>query len=516
MNKWCAVSILGRILFISSICILLFLGTASASGWDKTYDGTGFDSADSIQQTSDGGYVVAGSTSSSGAGGYDVWVLKLDENGNVIWEKTYGGTGYDSAWSIQQTSDGGYVVAARTQSFGVESYDVWVLKLDGNGDVIWQRTYGGTGLDSADSIQQTSDGGYVVAGISGSSSAYPNNAEDFWVLKLDGNGDVIWQRTYGGSGTDWADSVQQTSDGGYIVAGSKRTANNSEDVWVLKLDGNGDVIWQRTYGGSGRDWADSIQQTSDGGYVMAGSTGSFGAGQLDVWVLKLDENGNVIWEKTYGGTGYDSALSIQQTSDGRYVVAGRTSSFGAGDYDVWVLKFDVNGDVIWQRTYGGSGFDWAESIQQTSDGGYVVAGRKNDFSVEGCDAWVIKLDENGNVPSCSVMGTSDALVSNTHTPVMGPYVIMTDTYVSPQASIASVSNTNAGITEVCHSADISLSPTTYDFGSVTVGNSSLPLIVTIYNIGTADRGGWVCLDNLKQFLSDKLLRFMPLPLSAVV
>jgi len=317
--------------------------TTSGSGWAKTYGGPGWDEAHSIQQTTDGGYIVAGWIA-FGASYTDIWVLKLDPNGDVQWQKTYGGPNWDMAYSIQQTSDGGYIVAGMTQSFGAGYPDIWVLKLDPNGDVQWQKTYGGPYDDRTFSIQQTADGGYIVAGNTGSFA--PAGYIDIWVLKLDPNGNVQWQKTYGGPGAHWdmAYSIQQTSDGGYIVAGETASFGAGDyDLWVLKLDSNGNVQWQKTYGGPYWDIAYSIQQTADGGYIVAGWTASFGAGLSDLWVLKLDPNGDVQWQKTYGGPDWDFAYSIQQTTDGGYIVAGLTYSFGAGFSDLWVLKLDANG-----------------------------------------------------------------------------------------------------------------------------------------------------------------------------
>ena len=403
--------------------------------WAKTYGGPGIDVAFSIQQTGDGGYIVAGGTNSFGSVGFDFWVLKLNPDGTVAWQKTYGGSGIDVAHSIQQTSDGGYIVAGSTNSFGAGGYDIWVLKLNSDGTVAWQKTYGGASSDGASSIRQTSDGGYIVAGGTNSFGA---GEGDIWVLKLNSDGTVAWQKTYGGAGDDLAFSIQQTSDGGYIVAGRTYSFGAGErDFWVLKLNSDGTVAWQKTYGGGVIDEATSIQQTSDGGYIVAGYTSSFGAGGDDIWVLKLDGDGNVAWQKTYGGGSDDEAHSIQQTNDGGYVVAGRTSSFGAGGDDIWVLKLDGDGNVAWQKTYGGASDDEANSIQQTSDGGYVVAGSTKSFGAGDADYWVLKLKSNGNIVFNSTSGASTTDTS----------VTPSDSSVSPPNSAASISNTTATVTD---------------------------------------------------------------------
>ncbi|GAG49523.1 unnamed protein product, partial [marine sediment metagenome] len=230
-------------------------------------------------------------------------------------------------FALQQTSDGGYIVAGYTGEY------IWVLKLSSDGDIEWQRTYGGRDSDVANSIQQTSDGGYIVAGYTASFGA---GHYDIWVLKLSSDGDIEWQRTYGGRDSDRSYSIQQTSDGGYIVAGYTDSFG-ARNIWVLKLSSDGDIEWQRIYGGRDSDKSYSIQQTSDGGYIVAGDTDSFGRGGNNIWVLKLSSDGDIEWQRTYGDGSFDIAYSIKQTSDGGYIVAGRTSSFGAGHYDIWVL-----------------------------------------------------------------------------------------------------------------------------------------------------------------------------------
>jgi uncharacterized delta-60 repeat protein len=411
----------------------------STTYWARTYGGTGNDYDESVQQTADGGYIVAGYTLSFGASASDVWVLKLNPVGSVAWQKMYGGSANDIAYSVEQTSDGGYIVAGITTSFGASAYDAWVLKLDPAGGVTWQKMYGGSSNDIAYSVRQTSDGGYVVAGYTASFGAV---GYDFWVLKLDSLGSVTWQKIYGGTGADYAYSVQQTSDGGYIVAGITASFGATVyDVWVLKLDSTGGVTWQKMYGGSGADFAYSIQQTSsDGGYIVAGYTNSFGAGGWDVWVLKLDSLGSVTWQKTYGGSSYDYARSVEQTSDGGYIVAGYTYSFGAGDYDVWVLKLDSTGSVEWQKTYGGTGTDYAYSVEQTSDGGYVAAGYSSSFGASGYDFWVVKLLAGGGIAWCSGSGASTT-VSNV-TPALTSATLLV-TSVTPMSSSSAFTASSA-------------------------------------------------------------------------
>jgi len=414
----------------------------SKQTWARTFGGTVAEGSGSIQQTSEGGYIVAGWTDSFGAGYSDIWVLKLNSDGAVAWQKAYGGTFTDFAYSIQQTDDGGYIVAGYTYSFGAGDYDFWVLKLNSDGAVAWQKAYGGAFQDQPEPIQQTSDGGYIVAGFTYSFGA---GYSDIWVLKLNSDGAVAWQKAYGGTYWDYVTSIQQTSDGGYIVAGYTYSFGAVDyDFWVLKLNPDGTVVWQKAYGGTNNDFVRSIQQTNDGGYIVAGWTDSFGAGSRDFWVLKLDSDGTVAWQKSYGGTSFDTAIPIRQTNDGGYIAAGYTASFGAGANDAWVLKLNSDGAVAWQRAYGGTSTDIAYSIQQTGDGGYIVAGWTDSFGAGDSDSWVLKLPPDGAI---NFNPSSGAFMTTTNAIVTGTYATITTTAATVTNTSATVTNTNATVTD---------------------------------------------------------------------
>jgi len=420
--------------------------------WARTYGGTANDYGYAIQQTSDGGYIVAGNTKSFGAGMYDIWVLKISSSGIIDWQNTYGDSDLDEALSIEQTSDGGYIVAGNTKSFGAGMYDIWVLKFSSTGTIDWQNTYGGSDLDYDPYIRQTNDGGYIVVGSTYSFSAGGN---DIWVLKLFSDGTINWQHTYGGSGDEYGPSIQQTSDGGYIVAGNTYSFGaGGNDIWALKLSSTGIIDWQRTYGGTGSDAALSIEQTIDGGYIIAGSSKSFAAGVSDIWILKLSSTGTIDWQNTYGGSNTDDgALSIQQTSDGGYIVVDYTYTFGAGDNDIWVLKLSSTGTIEWQRTYGGSGWDSPSFIQQTSDGGFIVVGHTKSFGAGEFDFLVLKLDSNGDIdPSCELIGTSSASVVTTNISPEDTYITPGDTYVTPLTTNVSPQDTNATVILLCEAS----------------------------------------------------------------
>jgi uncharacterized delta-60 repeat protein len=400
-------------IILAGIFVFVFCGSLILNAqWARTYGGSDFDRAFFIQQTSDGGYVVAGYTASDGAGISDIWVLKLSLAGVIEWQHAYGGSGDDVAYAVQETSDEGYIVAGYTYSFGAGESDYWILKLTSEGEIEWEFTYGGIGDDAAYAIQETSDGGYIVAGHT---HFFGAPTSDTWILKLTSEGDIEWQHIYGGTGDDKAYAVQETSEGGYIVAGSTQYLGALDhDFWVLKLTSAGFREWQRIYGGFGDDVAYSIQETSDEGYIVAGDTDSFGNKKSELWILKLTSLGNVEWESIYGGSADDYLNCIKETSDGGYIVTGNTYSFGAGDSDILAFKLSSLGNIEWQRTYGGSEEDAAYYIQDTNDGGYVVAGYTDSFGAGGSDFLLLKLFTDGDIdPACELVGSSDATVQDT-------------------------------------------------------------------------------------------------------
>lgn len=315
------------------------------------------------------------------------------------WAQVLGQSGYWYIHSVQQTGDGGYVLAGYAEPKSTGNRDAWLVKLSPTGSVLWQRTYGGPGSESTTAIIETTDKGFLVAG---SRAADETIEPDLWLLKLDEAGNVAWQRVYGGNKTDRGHSVQATSDGGYVVAGWSRSFGaGGMDAWCLKVDASGRRNWHKSFGGAGDDVAYEVSQTGDGGFVLAGKTESSGFGAFDGWLLKLDPNGGEEWQKTYGGTGDDAFYSVDVTREGGYVVCGNYSSpkYFRGSA-AWIVCTEGSGAIRWERRRDTEGEDVAYSAQQTKDGGFAVAGTTGSRGI------VCRLSPSGKTRWSAVVGTS--------------------------------------------------------------------------------------------------------------
>lgn len=423
------------LLFMANIFVAFSQITPSEIEWENTIGGSDYDFINSIQQTTDGGYIVQGDSSSNISGDKtedsngldDFWVLKLDANGEIQWQNTIGGNNWEWWGNIQQINDGGYILCGESSSDisgdktenSKGGSDYWVIKLDTNGMIQWQNTIGGSGIERWPTIQQTNDGGFIIGGtsdsnISGDKTEDSNGEMDYWVLKLDANGLIQWQNTIGGSDDDklFLSPVKQTSDGGYIVGGYSKSNISGDktencignyDYWVIKLDTNGDIAWQNTIGGNDDDFLHSIQQTNDGGYILGGYSISGISGDKtqnsddnDFWVVKLDVNGFISWENTIVHSGSQGICKIKQTSDGHYILGGRT---WFDQYDYWVIRLTDTGSIIWQERIFGYGWDEFVDMELTNDGGYILAGwsdsniggDKTENSNGYGDYWVVKL-----------------------------------------------------------------------------------------------------------------------------
>jgi len=366
-------------IFIIFNCATLF-AQAPDTLWTRTFEYSGLiEEGRSVKQTIDGGYIVVGYLNAGPhTWGGDLWLVKTNANGDTLWTKTYGDSGREKGYSIDLTSDGGYILTGYKGDSSPQGFwHVWLVRLDSDGDTLWTKTFGDSGEASQGyCVQQTTGGGYIITG------SYR------WLIKTDSSGDILWTKTFGGSGIGYC--VQQTTDGGYIVTGCT-TYGSAGEAWLIKTNSSGDTLWTKTFGGIGYDEGKSVQQTTDGGYIISGHTSSFGAGKSDVWLIKTDSSGDTLWTKTFGGTEYDEGNSVQQTSDGGYIISGYTASFAAEEFDVLLIKTDSFGDTLWTKTFGGIGDDRSYSVQETSDGGYIITGTTPENS-DYYDVWLIKTE----------------------------------------------------------------------------------------------------------------------------
>lgn len=395
----------GRLLpvLILAVLVVSFLFVPTAKGqpgveWRKTYGGADQEIGGDFLKTDDGGYVLAGSTESYGSGGYDFWLVKTSSDGDKEWSRTYGGSKDDWAVSVIRTRDGGYALAGITKSYGESSF--WLVKTDSQGNREWSKTFGkwpdawkeeGEEIllvqqTWVGSVCQAQDDGYVLAGQT-------LWGKDSWLLKVDSNGNKEWRRTYGeAKDKEAAPSVIQSQDCGYAAIGQKsNTEPSSTDAWLLKTSSQGDEKWSKVYGGSEADRGESVVQTRKGEYVVAGETMSFGNGAYDFWLVKTDTQGNKEWSKTYGGKGQEFAKSVIQTQDNGYVLAGGTKSYGSGAWDFWLVKTDSKGDKKWSKTIGGPDNDRGWSVAQTQDGDYILSGQTESYGSGEADFCLMKL-----------------------------------------------------------------------------------------------------------------------------
>jgi hypothetical protein len=361
----------------------------SPSIWSKTYDAVGAEILFSATQTSDGGYALVGSH------GAFTWVVKTDSSGRMQWNQSYDDEISGMPECIVQSTDGGFAISGLSGSQGFDQF--WVLKMDSQGKGVWSKSYGNGYSMGARSLVQMDDGGYVVVGDVSSNNTH---GWDTLVVRVDSLGNSIWSKTYGGINDDRAMQVIKSKDN-YLVLAGFTNSNGSEpsgplDYWLAKLDFEGNMIWTRSFGGNQEDYGTCLAETADGGFVMAGQTryGAYPAPQ-DFWLVKTDASGNMQWNKTYGGSDAEEAMSVIQTKDGGYAIVGITRSIGAGSTDFWLVKTDSSGNKQWSRTYGGRGHDLATNVFQTEDGGYVLAGSTDSYGSGDYDFWLIKTDAQG-------------------------------------------------------------------------------------------------------------------------
>lgn len=369
----------------------------------KNYGGTQNERGYSVKQTSDGGYVIVGSSTSYGAGGSDLWILKVDGLGEFSWSKTYGGQGNDIGRDITQTSDGGYIITGYTKSFSSGGdMDLWLIKTDANGESClysdggtcsensskWIKSFGTSGNDYGTSVQETSEGDFIVAGKSG-------RIPSVFVIKTNSSGEKIWENLYGTGPGDRAQYIIERQDLGFLIVGKENANNVDDNLCLINIDTDGAEVWHSLYGGGGADGGNHISEVSGGGYIIAGATKSYGNGNWDdLWLVKTSTGGSMEWQKTFGGSYTETGNYTHEKDEGGYMVTGSTESIGQGFYDIWVVSTDYTGNEIYSQTFGGNMDDKAIRGARGNSGELLIIGYTNSFGNGGEDVLLIKIDPN--------------------------------------------------------------------------------------------------------------------------
>ena len=370
--------------------LLVFVGLSinAQTTFQKTYGGSGNDFGHSVQQTTDGGYILFGQTSSLGNGEQDMYLVKTDNQGNQLWYRTYGGANWEFGISVQQTTDGGYILCGAYSGLGNDS--LALIKTDQSGNEVWNKKYSGSiDRDVGQFAQQTSDGGFIAVGFTG-----PDFVENIYLVKTDINGNEQWTKVYISTGREFGVGVRQTSDGGYAIIGETNSkGNGGKDLYLLKTNSIGDTIWTKTYGTPSDEIGRSLYITSDGGFIILGFQDSTGG---NLYLVKTDLLGNEQWSMYYGGSGWDMGHSVQQTTDGGYVLAGRKENTTLGTNDMYCIKTDNVGTIQWEYTFPKGFMSDANSVQQTTDGGYILLGTTTDITGGiNSDMYLVKIDAFG-------------------------------------------------------------------------------------------------------------------------
>ena len=376
--------------FLFSIALILIVDVTNAQiTFQKRYGGKNEDEGNSVQQTIDGGYIIAGRSRRTSAYNNNI-LIKTNEYGDTLWTKIFGSIfNHSEGFSVKQTTDTGYIITG----FGT-SRALNLIRTDMNGDTLWAKMYN---ADVGYSVQQTFDGGFIVAGRTSYFGAGPY---DVYLLKTDSNGIADWTKSYGGASYDEGRSMSQTSDSGFIIAGQTISfGSGNDDIYLIKTNSFGDTLWTRAIGDSGVNSATSIQQTFDGGFIITGSTSFMGAGTFNCFLLKIDSNGNIIWSNTFSGINDVFATSVIQSSDSGYIFVGSVNDSLYHRY-AWIVKTNSSGDTLWTKSFGEYFDEYANSISQTADGGFIITGSKNVFDSLNYDVYLIKSDSNGFI-SCN-------------------------------------------------------------------------------------------------------------------
>ena len=382
-----------RCFYLTLTFLLSLLIGSSAQGnvtFRKTFGDTRYDSGSAVQQTTDGGYILFGLTTNDSSYNYDLYLIKTDYQGEKEWERKYGDQSFQFGNSVQQVTDGGYILCGADDGIGQDS--MTLIRTDASGHLLWQKKYRMSAHRSNGRfVRQTTDGGFVATGYSGDSFV-----EDVYIIKTDANGTLEWSKTYGGPGRDYGVCIQQTPDNGYIVLGETNSHGyGGVDMYVLRMNSVGDTLWTRTYGTQDHESGFSLDLTDDGGFIGLGTNSNRVS---DLYMVKADHFGNELWSKEYGGESQDAGYDVQQTTDGGYFLAGRKHQGSNLPADMYAVKTDHMGEVLWENVYPEGRISEAYSAQQTSDGGYIMLGTATYEVGQGfsSDMYLVKIDADGN------------------------------------------------------------------------------------------------------------------------
>lgn len=353
--------------------------------WEKIYGGNFYDAGFCVKKTNDGNFIIAGTSTNGLTTPFDGFLMKIDNNGELIWQKNYGGNNYEEIYSVVETDDNGFILCGKTNSFGAGGYDAYIVKTDFSGEQEWVRNYGSSNNDYAKSIIKTDSGDYIIVGTT-TNDFYKSN---IYTIKIDSEGNTKWINSYVNTNNNFGNCIEKTADGNYLIAGNIETGNY--DIYLCEIDDDGNTKAIKTYGGTGDDVANSIQRTLDGGFIITGYTTSFGAENRDVYLLKIDSNLNKQWEKRYGGNYDDIGNFALQTEDGGYFITGQTNSYGAGATDVYLLKTDSSGNLLWETTKGGQAEDNGIYISKIDYNMYIITGSFGNYLQGNSDIYIIKL-----------------------------------------------------------------------------------------------------------------------------
>lgn len=387
MLKTIPIPSLIRATLILLILVHPALGQAPDLEWEVAFGGAGDERGLALQETRDTGIVVAGYTSSKGVGKKDLWLIKTDSEGEMEWERTLGGPADDEGWAVLETKDGGYLLTGFTESEGSGGKDLWLVKTYSDGYERWKKTFGAAGDDWGVAVLETKDGGYAVAAVTTSRGS---GGSDGWILKTDPDGNLEWETTMGGSKNDGISSILEIEDGYLVVGFTESYGAGGKDIWLVKMDPEGERIWEKTFGKGGDERSNFVREMEDG-YVVVGVSDSGGSGGRDVWLIRTDIEGETIWEKTFGGSGDDGCWSAAE-GEGGLIFIGYTESQGRGDQDLWLLKISPDGEKAWEKTLGGLGFDLGRAIVSTKDGGWAMTGWTESMGSGGEDLWLVKIE----------------------------------------------------------------------------------------------------------------------------